>query len=63
MTLDVYDGTPLTGPVLVRVVHRSIAGPRCVSFATDIEPVWDVIKALRSLDDELGEQLEELRDS
>lgn len=27
------------------------------SFATHIKPVW-VIKALRSLDDELGEQLD-----
>ena len=31
------------------------------SFVIDIKPVWDVIKALRSLDDDLGEQLDELR--
>jgi len=31
------------------------------SFVTDIKPVRDVMKALRSLDDDLGEQLDELR--
>jgi hypothetical protein len=45
---------------VVKGFHRD-ADPETALNDSAFKPVWDVIKALRSHDDELGEQLDELR--
>ena len=49
------------GTIVIPVFIDTDEDPETALDGSAFKPVWDVIKALRSHDDELGEQLDELR--
>jgi len=49
------------GTIVIPVFIDTESDPETALDSSVFKPVWDVIKALRSHDDELGEQLDELR--
>ena len=49
------------GTIVIPVFIESGDDPEAALDASAFKPVWDVIRALRAHDDELGEQLDELR--
>ena len=49
------------GTIVIPVFIDTDEDPEIALDGSAFKPVWDVIKALRSHDDELGEQLDELR--
>ena len=49
------------GTVVIPVFIRTDADPEIALSSSVFKPVWDVIRALRSHDEELGRQLDELR--
>ena len=50
-----------TGTIVIPVFVDTSADPELALDSSAFKPVWDVIKALRAHDDELGRQLDELR--
>jgi superfamily II DNA or RNA helicase len=49
------------GTIIIPVFIEDIENPSAALDSSVFKPVWDVIRALRSHDDELGRQLDELR--
>jgi len=49
------------GTIVIPVFIDTDANPELALVSSAFKPVWDVIRALRSHDDELGRQLDELR--
>ena len=49
------------GTIVIPVFIDTTADPEAALDSSVFKPVWDVIKALRAHDEELGEQLDELR--
>ena len=49
------------GTIVIPVFIEAGDDPDAALDASAFKPVWDVIRALRAHDDELGEQLDELR--
>ncbi|CDM77196.1 DEAD/DEAH box helicase [Mycobacterium marinum] len=49
------------GTIVIPVFIDTEVDPEAALYSSAFKPVWDIVKALRAHDDDLGEQLDELR--